>query len=140
MRVPAFPIVASLVLLAAPAFAQSSTTTGTSTEQSGVTTPTMGTSTEQSGVTAPATGWHHGMGVSTDTKEKIRQSLEQTGFKNVSVTPEAFVIRGQAPDGSHVVKLVRPDEMTGVIESGSSSEPNISTNSGSSTSESGTNR
>lgn len=126
MRVPAFPIVASLVLLAAPAFAQSSTTTGTSTEQSGV--------------TASGTGWHHGMGVSADTKEKIRQSLEQTGFKNVSVTPEAFVIRGQAPDGSHVVMLLRPDEMTGVIESGSSSEPNTSTNSGSSTSESGTNR
>jgi len=135
MRVPAFPIVASLVLFAAPAFAQSSTTTGATTEQSGVTTP--------------AAGWHHGMGVSTDTKEKMRQSLEQSGFKNVSVTPEAFVIRAQAPDGSHVVMLLRPDEMTGIVESGSSSEPNNSTSTGynynsnsngSSTTESGTNR
>jgi hypothetical protein len=126
MRVPAFPIVASLVLLAAPAFAQSSTTTGAASEPS----------------SAPgySNSWHHGTSVSTDTKEKLRQSLENSGFKNVTVTPEAFVIRAQAPDGSRVVMLLRPDEMTGVIEqTGSSTAPGTSSNYGSSNTESGAN-
>jgi hypothetical protein len=126
MRVPAFPIVASLVLLAAPAFAQSSTTTDANSDQSGVSNY--------------SNGWHHGTSVSTDTKDKLRQSLENSGFKNVSVTPEAFVIRAQAPDGSRIVMLLRPDEMTGVIEpqTGSSTAPGNSSNYNSSNTESGT--
>lgn len=129
MRVPAFPIVASLALLAAPAFAQSSITTSPST---------TGTNTEQSGVSNYSNTWHRGAGVSSDTKDRIRQSLEQTGFKNVRVTPEAFVIRAQAPDGSRVVMMLRPDEVTGVIEqTGSSSPPTASTNSGMSNTGSG---
>ena len=58
--------------------------------------------------------------VTPNTRERIRQSLQQSGFRDVSVTPEAFVIHAMAPDGSHIVMLLRPDELTGVIESGSS--------------------
>ncbi len=81
--------------------------------------------TEQTGVSGPSATWQHNASVTADTRQKIAQSLEQSGFKDIRVTPEAFVIHAQAPDGSRVVMLLRPDQVTGVIEqSGSSSEPN----------------
>jgi hypothetical protein len=88
------------------------------------------------------------MGVSSDTKDRIRQSMMQSGFRNVVVIPEAFVIHAQAPDGSHIVMLLRPDELTGVIEplqAGSSTNPdetngNSTTYGGSTTTPYGTSR
>jgi hypothetical protein len=69
--------------------------------------------------------WQNRGDVTVDTKNRIRQSLVQSGFRDVQVMPEAFIIRAQAPDGSHVVMLLRPDEVTGVIEqTGSSTAPN----------------
>jgi hypothetical protein len=165
MRVPAFPIVASLALLAAPAFAQNGTTANSdqnssSYNSSGVTgspnagmsgysnsgTPgysNSGTNTyngtiggynqqyqaneqnpskQQNAATGYSNGWHSSADISSDTRARIRQSLMQSGFRDVRVTPEAFVIHAQAPDGSHVVMLLRPDVVTGVIEqSGGSS-------------------
>ena len=156
MRVPVFPIVASLALLAAPAFAQNSSTTGNTGDQNG--TPgytsngmtgngggyngtgyngtgyngngaynggayngTTGAYNNQTGNNqASGSSWANGANVTPNTRERIRQSLQQSGFRDVSVTPEAFVIHAMAPDGSHVVMLLRPDEVTGVIESGSS--------------------
>jgi hypothetical protein len=56
-----------------------------------------------------------GASVSADTQQKIRQSLEQSGFKDVRVVPESFVVRAQAPDGSRVVMLLSPDVVSGVI-------------------------
>lgn len=119
MRIPAFPIVASFVLLAAPAFAQSS----------GMTT-TSPSSTSASSSTSSAADMTSGGKLSMDTQQKIRQSLEQSGFKDIRVVPESFVIHAQAPDGSHIVMMMSPDEVTGVIEhTGSSSEPTGSSSS-----------
>jgi hypothetical protein len=50
-----------------------------------------------------------GDGLTADTQQKIRQSLEQSGFKNVQVVPQSFVVRAQAPDGSHIVMFMSPD-------------------------------
>ena len=66
-----------------------------------------------------------GASVSADTQQKIRQSLEQsgfkdTGFKDIRVVPESFVVRAQAPDGSRVVMLLSPDVMSGIITPNSS--------------------
>ena len=69
---------------------------------------------------AGGSGWANGANVTPNTRERIRQSLLQSGFRDVSVTPEAFVIHAMAPDGSRVVMLLRPDELTGIVESGSS--------------------
>ncbi len=168
MRVPAFPLVASLVLLSAPAFAQNSGVSGNPTDQNGAAAPSTawhnqsgmtGTNPEQSGVSAPSTAWHdqtgmtgtnpeqngvsassdtwrNGSAVTADTQQKLKQSLEQTGFKNVVVAPSSFVVHAQAPDGSHIVMLVSPDQLNAMITpaTGSSSEPDSS-----SSSESGTN-
>ena len=168
MRVPAFPLVASLVLLSAPAFAQNSGVSGNPTDQNGAAAPSTawhnqsgitGTNPEQSGVSAPSTEWHNqtgmtgtnpeqssasassnsgrnGSAVTADTQQKLKQSLEQTGFKNVMVAPSSFVVHAQAPDGSHIVMLVSPDQLNAMITpaAGSSSEPDSS-----SSSESGTN-
>lgn len=173
MRVPAFPLVASLVLLSAPAFAQNSGVSGNPTDQNGAAAPSTAwhnqsgmTSThpEQSGVSAPSTAWHNqtgmtganperanpeqsgasvssdtwrnGWNVTADTQQKLKQSLEQTGFKNVMVAPSSFVVHAQAPDGSHIVMLVSPDQLNAMVTpaTGSSTEPDSS-----SSSESGTN-
>jgi hypothetical protein len=50
-----------------------------------------------------------GDGVSADTQQKIRQSLERSGFRNVQVVPQSFVVRAQAPDGSRIVMFMSPD-------------------------------
>ena len=71
-----------------------------------------------------------GSSVSADTQQKIRQSLEQSGFKDIRVVPETFVVRAQAPDGSHIVMLLSPDRVAEVVMSnanqgmqGNSSQP-----------------
>jgi hypothetical protein len=111
MRVPSFPMIASFVLLAAPAFAQTSSMTGGQLSDS----PT-------SSRLPPDTV------VTLDTQQKLKQSIEQNGFKNVIVVPEAYVIHAQAPDGSKIVMEVSPDQMQAVIErTGSSSPPSDST-------------
>lgn len=56
-----------------------------------------------------------GASITADTQQKIRQSLEQSGFKDIRVIPESFVVRAQAPDGSHIVMLLSPDAITGLV-------------------------
>ena len=63
-------------------------------------------------------GWGQsspGASVSSDTQQKIRQSLEQSGFKDIRVVPETFVVRAQAPDGSRIVMLLSPDQVSEVV-------------------------
>jgi hypothetical protein len=109
MRVPAFPIIASVILLAAPAFAQTSMPS------------------TQSAKSPPTANTKNGSAVTVDTQQKVRQSLEQSGFKDIHVTPESFVVRAQAPDGSHLVIMLSPDEVTGVVEeTGTSTQPQAS--------------
>lgn len=123
MRLAGLPIVMSLALFAAPVFAQSSTTATSPTTSSNASNPSR----------------DHG--VSMDTQQKIRHSLEQNGFKNVQVIPQSFVIRAQAPDGSRVVMEVSPDQFEEVIappvRSGNSTSPNRSNLQGSTSSSTG---
>jgi hypothetical protein len=111
-------MIASFLLLAAPAFAQTSNTTG------GQPGDTAASSNMSSNV-PPDTA------VTLDTQQKLKQSIEQNGFKHVVVVPAAYVIHAQAPDGSRIVMEVGPDQMQAVIEqtgsSGSSSAPSDST-------------
>jgi hypothetical protein len=110
MRVPALPTIASFILLAAPALAQTSSMTGGQL-----------TDTSTSSRVPPDTA------VTLDTQQKLKQSLEQSGFKKVVVVPEAFIIHAQAPDGSKIVMEVSPDQMQAVIERTGSSSPSDST-------------
>jgi hypothetical protein len=112
MRVPAFPIVASFVLLAAPAFAQTSNMAANQ--------PSNPSTSSQ---LPPDTA------VTLDTQQKLKQSLEESGFKNVAVVPVAYVIRAKAPDGSKIVMEVSPDQMAAAVieRSGGSSPPSDST-------------
>ena len=45
----------------------------------------------------------------------IRSSLEASGFKNVTVLPQSYLIRATAPDGSQVVMQVSSDGVYGVV-------------------------
>src|ERR1700730_17645739 len=95
MRFPALPIIAAVVMLAAPALAQ---------------TASSGSSSPSSSQLPPDTA------VTVDTQQKLKQSLEQNGFKNVIVVPEANPIHAQEPHGSRIVREVSPDQMRAVIE------------------------
>src|ERR1700730_6410223 len=95
MRFPALPIIAAVVMLAAPALAQ---------------TASYGSSSSSSSQLPPDTA------VNVDTQQKLKQSLEQNGFKDVVVVPRAYAIRAQAPDGSKIVMEVGPDQMHAIIE------------------------
>jgi hypothetical protein len=111
MRIAAFATIASLVLLATPVLAQTSNTTA-----------------GQPGDTSKSSQVPPDTAVTLDTQQRLKQSLEQSGFKNVLVLPEAYIIHAQAPDGSKIVMEVTPDQMQAVIErSGSSSPPSNST-------------
>jgi hypothetical protein len=95
MGFPALPIIAAVVMLAAPALAQ---------------TASSGSSSSSSSQLPPDTA------VTVDTQQKLKQSLEQNGFKDVVVVPRAYAIRAQAPDGSKIVMEVGPDQMHAIIE------------------------
>ncbi len=125
MRIPVFPIIASGVLLTAPAFAQQA-----------------GTTTAQPSGTLASSNLPDDTKLTLDTQQKLRQSLEESGFKNVKVTAETYVVHAKAPDGSHIVMMVSPDQIAGVIEhTGSSSPPHGSMQTNPSSSEpSGTSR
>jgi hypothetical protein len=163
MRVPAFPMVASMVLLAAPAFAQTGAMTGAAGQQNlgagyGYGSTGMSTvggndmtgayntgadnggaynSAANNNAAAGTYNGNNGMNgaygntamngsnsetpgafdVTPNTRERIRQSLLQSGFRDVSVLPQSFVIRAMAPDGSRVVMLLRPDMVAGIVAS-----------------------
>jgi hypothetical protein len=68
-----------------------------------------------SGTQSAAGQSYPGANVTADTQQKIRQSLEQSGFKDIRVVPETFVVRAQAPDGSRIVMLLSPDQMTELV-------------------------
>ena len=107
MRFPALPIITSLAILAAPALAQTPSTSGASRSDN----PTSASSSSSSSSQLPPD-----TAVTVDTQQKLKQSLEQNGFKNVVVVPEAYAIHAQAPDGSRIVMEVSPDQMRAVIE------------------------
>jgi hypothetical protein len=105
MRTAALATIASFVLLATPVLAQTSNTTA-----------------GQPGDTSTSSQVPPDTAVTLDTQQKLKQSLEQNGFKKVIVVPEAYVIHAQAPDGTKIVMEVSPDQMQAVIErTGSSS-------------------
>jgi hypothetical protein len=154
MRFAAAPLVLSLALLAAPAFAQD----GTGGMNNGSNASNHNWSPNNGQYSANENGnygnnypnqatnnygpmnRHNGQyaenqqnmanpqnmpGISYDTQRRIWQSLEQNGFRDVRVRPEAFVVQAIAPDGSRIVMEVSPDQFAEIVQpnaaSGSSS-------------------
>jgi hypothetical protein len=60
---------------------------------------------------------------------KLQQDLQQSGFKNVRVMPESFLVRADDKDGHPVMMIVNPDSVTAVT---AMSSPSGSSSSGSS--------
>lgn len=119
MRHPTLLLVASFIMLAGPAVAQTSSTTGSSARNDASSSSSSASSSSQ---------LPRDTAVTVDTQQKLKQSLEQSGFKNVLVLPEAYIIHAQAPDGSKIVMEISPDQMQAVIDrTGSSTPPSDST-------------
>jgi hypothetical protein len=53
--------------------------------------------------------------VSHSTQGQIKSSLESSGFKEVTVLPQSYLIRATAPDGSRIVMQVSSDGLYGVV-------------------------
>ena len=53
--------------------------------------------------------------VSSATQGQLKSSLESSGFKNVTVVPQSYLIRATAPDGSRIVMQVSSDSLYGVV-------------------------
>jgi hypothetical protein len=111
------------LIAAVPAFAQSSSST---THNQGSTAP---------GQTSANTNTSAQGGVA----HKLQQDLQQSGFKNVRIMPESFLVRAEDKDGHPVMMIVNPDSVTAITQmsaagSGSSSQTHGSTGSTSGTS------
>jgi hypothetical protein len=70
--------------------------------------------------------------------QKLQQDLEQSGFKNVRVMPESFLVRANDKDGHPVMMIVNPDSLTAVTAI-SSSNPSGSSGSSNALGSSGSN-
>lgn len=131
MRIAEFAAVAGVVLLTIPAQAQTAASpphAQPGQQQSGASNA-VGSNAATSNA-APQ--------VSEPTRQQIRQSLEQSGFKNVHVMPELFLVRATARDGGRIVMQVGPDQIAAVIEPTAGSGNLGSGNLGSGTAGSGT--
>jgi hypothetical protein len=53
--------------------------------------------------------------ISFATQGQIKSSLETSGFKNVTVLPQSFLIRATAPDGSRILMQVSSDNLSGIV-------------------------
>ncbi|HJU17434.1 MAG TPA: hypothetical protein VJ770_13325 [Stellaceae bacterium] len=120
---PAFRPQAAAPTENAPAYAQTPQTQN----------PALSGSTQQNAEGSSQNLASNNTQVSLDTQQKLKESLQQNGFQDVTVTPRSFVIHAKAPDGSRIVMIVSPDQMRGVIMSGSSSQPGQWGHNGSST-------
>jgi hypothetical protein len=109
------PAVLAVALLAGPALAQSANTSNTTKD------------TAQPMSQKP----------SGQVQEQLRQSLTKSGFTEIRIQPEAFIVRAKASDGSPMVMMISPDQVTEVVDqSGTSTPPTLSgasSNSGPST-------
>src|SRR6185437_15686457 len=52
--------------------------------------------------------------------ERLKSELQQSGFKNVRVMPESFLVRAEDKDGHPVMMIVNPDSLTAVTALGTS--------------------
>ena len=127
MRLAAIPMVLSIGLLATPAFAQNNAMdNGQSNGQYSQANRSSQNENHPNNGSAMNRNQSYAQGLTRNTRQKIRQALEQNGFRNIQVVPEAFMIRAQAPDGSRVMMQVSPDQFAEVISrtNGSGSSAN----------------
>jgi hypothetical protein len=97
MRSMLIPAVAAAALLATPALAQSQQQTG------------------QAGKSA--TTGQQGMQAQAMTQDKLRSSLEQAGFKQVTVLDAAYLVQAQSPNGEQVMMFINPPSTGGASAS-----------------------
>jgi ABC-type phosphate transport system substrate-binding protein len=87
---------ATLALMTAPAFAQSSSSTSSGSQNS------------QANQNAS-----DGSSTQTPTAvQKLKQTLEHEGFTDVKVVARSFVVQGKSPDGDPVVMTIGPHGMS----------------------------
>jgi hypothetical protein len=133
MRIPALPLIASIALFAVPAFAQTSGATATQPNGGSAhaysnysnNANSQNPNDQNQGMNGPQNSQQYGKtsqqdqqsaeGVTSDTRQALRQSLLRSGFRDVNVEPQTYVIHAKAPDGSHIAMLVGPDQISGVV-------------------------
>jgi hypothetical protein len=67
------------------------------------------------------TGSSTGMiGHASPVAARMKSELEQSGFKDVKIMPESFLVRAKDKDGHPVMMIVNPDSLTAVTALGNS--------------------
>lgn len=99
MRVGLVAAVFTIAIASSPAFAAGANQSGSGADQNS----------PSSGAVAAPSASH------MQTQAALKKSLEQSGFKNIRIAAEAYVVHAQGPDGAPVVMMITPDSVTGVI-------------------------
>lgn len=106
--------------------------------------PAMAASTDSSSSTG-TNGTMNQNGANTSTPQisaKLRQSLAQSGYTDIQVVPEAFLVHAKDKAGNPVMMMVRPNSVTEITElpasngSGTASESNMHSGNGTGSSQS----
>lgn len=84
----------TLALLIAPAFAQSTTSSGSQNLQ------------------VNQNAFDNSASPNSAAAQKIKQTLEKVGFTDVNVVAQSFVVQGKSPDGDPVVMTIGPHGMS----------------------------
>jgi hypothetical protein len=98
-------------------------------------TPVLAQSSNQQGQKSQTTGQQQAQGSAQSksgaashamTQQKLRSSLEQAGFKEVTIVDAAYLVQAKTSDGDEVLMTINPPMM------GSNTSANASGNSGTS--------
>jgi hypothetical protein len=103
-------------LLAAPAFAASSTSS--SSDASNKSMPNADSAGTNTGA---ATG-------NLEMRTKISTDLEQQGFKNVHVIADSFLVHAENKQGQPVVMIINPDSVFSMTEMGANGASSAGSN------------
>lgn len=73
-------------------------------------------STAQSSGSGQSTQSQSSQGPAAAIQSRVKQNLQQAGFKNIRIMPSSFLVRATDQDGNPVMMLINPDSVTEVTE------------------------
>jgi len=75
----------------------------------------------------PAAQQHQTTQDPAQLRQSIQHDLEQAGYTNIQIAPEAFLVRAKDKQGHPVTMMIEPGVVTAVTNLGSSGAPGTTT-------------
>jgi glucose/arabinose dehydrogenase len=70
-------------------------------------------------------------GQRTSIRQQVMENLQKSGFTDIHIMPESFLVRAKDKDGNPVMMVMNPDSITAVTEIPSGNRSSTTTGSGS---------